>query len=261
MSMNLDGLLKQLSRLYADLPAVPCKGCGECCVSPTITLLEFIFLFDGLFKTFTTSEIQSLLLSPIQFHGRSEGNLQCKFLSKQGRCIIHPCRSMACRLHGLPVIEKLNIPGQENCLKIREEQTADIPLDELEKWLENLTHLNSELLEYYTAPFFIAGFNIECWLSVVYDPFLDMDPFIKIKKILNERFPQLALIPYQDQTNLKEKTDKILFFSEFLKQGVSEELIELLDSISRDYPYTGTYFLQEAEKYKIEILKRFQTDK
>src|SRR3990172_6474656 len=107
MSMTFNGL----EELYAEVPGVPCTGCGHCCVTPTVTLVEFVHLMKHVISQFNPEEVARLLTQKMKPHERFEGNYQCKFLSPLGKCTVHPGRPLACRLHGLPVLEELDIPG------------------------------------------------------------------------------------------------------------------------------------------------------
>ncbi len=255
MSNNINQLLKQLNLIYEKLPPVPCFACGKCCVSPTITFIEFIYLLDGICEDLSMESIQKFLFHPAIFHTEYEGNLICRFLDTKGRCQVHKSRSMACRLHGLPVISKLNINNLENCQKMDPNSLPNVELKKLQEWLDELSSINSQLYEYYEEPFWIAGFNIECWFSVMYDPMLNFGPFKTFKNILSNRYKKIQHLEYNDKTNLKEKVDKITMFNEFSKTGIGDGLVNLLDSIINDYPQTGTYFLDEANMYKKAILK------
>lgn len=245
---RLPFLLEKLGKLYECLPGVPCAACGECCVSPTVTLLEFIYLMDGLIAQCSKEELTQMLCRAPQFHATSEGNLLCRIQNK-GLCAIHTSRTMACRLHGLPVLSLLEIAGQENCGKMKE-GLPDVDPKELHSWLSLLTELNGELISPYGEPYWLAGLNLECWLAVYYDPLLDAGPFGEAKEILCERYPQLGEIPYEDKTKLKEKVDKITLLFEMVKVVPSEGLSFLVDSITADYPLTGTYYLEESKKIR-----------
>ena len=80
MSNNINQLLKQLNLIYEKLPPVPCFACGKCCVSPTITFIEFIYLLDGICEDLSMESIQKFLFHPSIFHTEHEGNLTCRFL-------------------------------------------------------------------------------------------------------------------------------------------------------------------------------------
>ena len=257
MSNNIESSLSKLDLIYRNIPSVPCKACGKCCVSPTITFLEFLYLMDGVYR-FEKEQIQHFFSIPVKFHEKHEGNLQCRFIDKHGHCTVHKFRSMACRLHGLPAINMLGIEEIENCKIMPPSSLPEVKVNTLKKWLENLSQLNSEIFNHYKEPFWLAGLNIECWLAILYDPYFNLAPFKHFREIFKKRYPKLSEMKYSDETNLKEKVDKITMFFEFIKTGVSEELIDLLSSIINDYPVTGTYYLNEAKKYKEIIESRLR---
>jgi len=248
---RLSSLLKNLEQIYLEIPGVPCQSCGECCVSPTVTLLEFIYLMDGFLAENSMEQATEILCRPAAFHPTCEGNLICRMQAKR-LCTIHKHRTMACRIHGLPVLQSLQIAGQEDCLKMKgilpQVETAD-----LKSWLELLSAMNSQVMEYYTEPYWLAGLNLEGWLAAYFDPLLDAGPFGQAKAILRGRYAQLAGVPYTDASRLKDKVDKITLLFEMFKIGPSPELVALIDSIERDYPLTGTYYMEEAKKIRAAI--------
>ena len=72
-------IIGELDLLYQELPEVDCKKCGLCCVSPTCTLSEFIYLFDYLQKSVNPEKVKEYILSPPEIHTDYEGNLRCIF--------------------------------------------------------------------------------------------------------------------------------------------------------------------------------------
>lgn len=241
-------LLKKLGDLYKIMPGVPCAACGECCVSPTVTLLEFIYLMDDVVAKCSKDQLSQLICRPPQFHATSEGNLLCR-IQKKGLCSFHLSRTMACRLHGFPVLKSLEIAGQENCNKMKE-GLPNVGPKQLRGWLALLSALNPRLISRYNEPYWLAGLNLECWPAVYFDPLLDAGPFGEAKAVLRERYPQFADIPYNDQTKLKEKVDKITLLFEMVKVVPSPDLAFLIDSITTDYPLTGTYYLEESKRIR-----------
>lgn len=258
MSISLETPKKELKLIYAELPEVKCQACGTCCVSPTVTLLEFVYLMDDLCRSGGEDLLASFLNKPTEFHARHDGNLVCRLLGPEGKCLAHSHRTMACRLHGLPVINELGIRNLENCEKVEPRLQPQIPVDRLRAWLGRLTTLSENIQEKYEEPYWLTGLNLECWLAVVYDPLMDMGPFRRAKEILQSRFPMLREFGFKNETRLREKVDKISMLFEFFSVGVSEDVLEILDSIMNDYPQTGTYYLKEAEDYKKVLEKRFK---
>lgn len=212
----------------------------------------------GLFKVFNNVEIQTLLDQLPVFHPDFEGNLKCRFLSKESRCSIHPFRSLACRIHGLPVIDQLKISGQENCRKINPAVQPRVSVNELRGWLELLTRLNKDHFDFYCEPYWVSGFNIECWFAIIFDPFLDMDVFGELKRQLLDLFPELKELQYDDPTDLKGKVDDVTLFYEIMKFGITGKVIGLLDKIISGYPQTGTYYLKEASDYRKIMVEKLK---
>jgi len=56
-------LLSQVRQAYEVLPEVSCQGCGECCVSPTCFLSEFIYLIVHAQKELAPEDFRDAILS------------------------------------------------------------------------------------------------------------------------------------------------------------------------------------------------------
>jgi len=247
---------QKLRQLYSELPGVPCNACGECCVSPTCTLIEFLYAMRYAIEHLTKDDLRNVLIQKPRIHPAYEGNLKCLFQEGGSRaCQIHPGRSMACRLFSLPVIDSLSIAELENCKNMDDTKRPDVSQNELKKWLENLTQLNQQVASFYVEPYWIAGLNIECWLAIYFDPLLNEGIFGEIRSLLRENL-DLAYLDgeYQDFTHLKEKFDKISILYPILDAGDKESATILIEDIRTQYPLTGTYYLYELNNLEA-ILK------
>lgn len=253
----MDAALDKLCALYDGVPGVPCLACGACCVSPTCTLLEFLYLMRHLLTTHPKETIRAMLCTPPALHPDYEGNLRCKVHDKVGgRCLVHPSRTLACRLFGLPAISEFQIADLENCRKTDPSTKPSVERTQIEGWLLELTRLNTGVAPFYCEPYWIAGLNIECWLAVYFDPLLNHGIFGAIKDLLRQ-WLDLSFIEdvYRDRTELKDKTDKIGLLYELLKMGDTASVVELTQSIRNDYPLTGTYYLDELDKIERMVKK------
>lgn len=244
--------LRKLSDIYQQLPSVPCHACGECCVSPTCTIVEFIYLMKYALNNFERKDLTDILLGTALIHPKYDGNLYCRFQDKSSSgCMVHNGRTMACRLFGLPVLSKLSINNMENCTKMDSSSIADVDTTVLDGWLRELTGINRTIVDFYVEPYWVAGLNIECWLAVYFDPLLTDGVWGNMKSLLRNNL-DLAFIEnrYRDSTNLKEKADSISLLYMLIKTGEKSEVLRLMDKIVSKYPFTGTYYLEEIDKMR-----------
>jgi len=242
--------MNPLQRLYGRLPEVPCLGCGDCCVSPTCTVIEFVEAMRYLLENSTQERIAEVLNSPPVLHAAFEGNLRCRFhdlVSK--KCRIHPSRTLACRLFGLPAMGRFSIENLENCGKMVFSGGGPANESDIRDWLEELTRLNREVSPFYSEPYWVAGFNIECWLAVYFDPFLDFDAFGELKRFLRKEL-DLSFLEgcYKETTGLKDKVDRITLLYQLIQAGNRPESLALISELRSRYPMTGTYYYSELNK-------------
>ncbi|MBL8029609.1 MAG: YkgJ family cysteine cluster protein [Fibrobacteres bacterium] len=246
----MDELLRKLDELYLEFPPVPCEACGGCCVSPTCTIVEFAGSMRYAINHFSKEKLSELLLQKPEIHKAYDGNLHCLFQDKAtGHCLIHPARTMACRLFGLPVINELSIHNLENCTKLDVAKINNPTKEKLTEWLQRLTDLNREHLSYYTEPYWVSGLNIESWLAVYFDPLLNDGIFGEMKEFLHRAFDINYLADqFRDETALKDKIDRIAMLYILIDTGSIDAALDLISEIRNGYPLTGTYYLEELEK-------------
>jgi len=242
-------IITAVHELYQELPQVDCKKCGLCCVSPTCTLSEFLFLFDHIRKNCSPAIITRYLSAPAALHPDYEGNLRCPFLAGT-LCEVHPARTGACRLFGIPSLKELGISNLEQCRNSITVVSGNGSLAAVQSWLEKLMSLEKTLYRADEEPYFIKGFNIQCWLDIYFDDSLDFDIFREIKNSMHRYIDlQEYAGSYKPQTGLKDKIDKITIFSSLLNCGDRATIQPLLLSIRDDYPATGTYFFEESNAF------------
>jgi len=246
--MNSD-IISEIELLYQELPEIGCQQCGQCCVSPTCTLAEFIYLFDFLQKNLTRDMIQQYILAHPEIHPDYEGNLRCVFL-ENGRCAVHPGRTGACRLFGIPSLKELKLTNMEECKNSVTVIKGNGNVTFIESWLDRLYLLEKKLYHSWEEPYYIKGFNIQCWLDIYFDDSLDFDVFIEIKNCMDTH---ITLSPYKNsytlKTGLKDKIDKISILAALLDSGDREAITRALLSIRDDYPLTGMYYYDESEAF------------
>lgn len=243
--------LKELHTLYNELPTVNCLGCGRCCVSPTCTLVEFLYLFDYLCNTFSKESIADYCQLPHTPHPDFEGNLRCIFLN-QSRCMVHKARTAACRIFGMQSMSKLGIKDLEECPnKITVEHEKGVKW--LKRWLDRLSSINSQLFAFNQEPYYVRGMTINCWLDLYFDRSISIDPFCQIREIMYQ-FVDLSFIKnYVPRSGLKDKIDEITLLSFLLESGSQVELTSLLLSIRDNHPFAHTYFYEESQEYLREL--------
>ena len=249
----LSDLLASVDSLYRQLPPVDCKGCGICCVSPTCTLAEFIYFAAGLSDRLSDGETASFLSGKSQQHPHYEGNLRCRFLRKS-QCAAHDCRTGACRLFGVPALEKMQINDMVYCKNqaAATGSTAEVQL--IIQWLRELVRLNMELFPIGIPAYFLTGLNLECWFDLYFDVPYPQPFFAEIQQLLVSsidlsRFAAL----YRPQTGLREKIAVIDRFNKVIDCGDPAFLRRLLLRIKNDFPLTGTYFAEEADRFLAQI--------
>jgi hypothetical protein len=239
-------ILSEIKSLYAALPEIGCTQCGACCVSPACTLPEFIYVMDFCVKNIDDRRLARFLLASPRIHGGHEGNLHCIFLDN-GRCLIHPGRAGACRLFGIPALDNMGIADMVSCAHKVTVVSGRGDEAFVRQWLDRLVGLNKKLYAFNAEPYFVRGFNLECWLDVYFDPLLSMEVFSDLKNILRENIDLRQFeAAYTPKTGLKEKVDKISILNAMVNIAEPSVVRELLLSIRNDYPFTGTYFFEEA---------------
>jgi Fe-S-cluster containining protein len=241
---------QDLESIYKAIPGVPCLACGDCCVSPTCTMVEFIYLFQHVLTCFSRVEIEAMILPPPRPHPGYEGNLHCVFQDPvERKCRIHKARTLACRFFGSPALDGLKIRNMDNCRRMKRSSAAAEEAGRIQAWLSDLTALNERIAPYYCEPYWVAGLNLECWLAVYFDPFMDEGFFGELKRTLHRHLDLSFLADkFVDPTDLKQKTDKIALLYTLIRAGDRQTSLSLIEDLRGQYPCTGTYFLEELSK-------------
>jgi len=223
--------------------------CGRCCVSPSCTLSEFLYLFDYLHRNLPVETIETYLCLPLELHPEYEGNVRCMFL-KDTQCSIHKARTGGCRLFGIPSLKELHISELEECKNSIKVSSGRGDIVFITQWLQQLIEIDARLYSFGVEPYYIKGFSIHCWLDIYFDDSLDFDVFDKIRVIMKQYIDLSAIKKsYTFKTNLREKIDKITILSSLLGSNDRDTIEQLLLSIRDDYPETGTYFYEEAIQF------------
>ncbi len=248
--------IKALQSLYDKIPGVPCiAGCTACCVTPNVTLCEYIFLVCELCERYTGSELSDLIVTPMRNHPWFEGNYYCRFQNDKGICINHIGRGAACRLHGLPVIQKLGVSNMENCTIMEQNLLPQIEVDTAQLWLEELLALNKALYPTYGESFLrLIGLNIECWLDITYSDNINSEELREYQTLIHQYCPQLpSLENYKAFTEIFEKIDTIQLLDMCVQLGDKDSALKALNKLISGFPTTGTFFAEQAEWMKRKI--------
>jgi Fe-S-cluster containining protein len=248
MTTTLDRALTDLQAFYTELPGVECQACGFCCVSPGCTLVEFIHLVRWAQQHLDAEAFRQFIHRPPQLHPDHPGDTRCAFIV-DARCSVHNGRTGACRIFGVPSLSELHIEDLEECRNsIAAVGRADAEF--MRGWIQRLALLDQRLFAVGSEPYFVRGFNVECWLDIYFDESLSFDVFADIRKVMLDAVDLSAYrSEYRDKTNLREKIDKISVLSTMMGMVDAETMRNLLESIRDGYPFTGTHFLHEAQEY------------
>jgi hypothetical protein len=245
----------RLESLYHELPEVACRGCGFCCVSPTITLAEFIHHIDHARHALPAATLASRFAAPPELHPEHEGNLRCAWIDGS-KCLVHAGRSASCRIFGVPSLANLGVSDLVQCKNGIAVTSGDGSAGFIAKWIERLFDINRALYAFDAEPYFIRGLNLECWLDIYFDATLDFDVFADIRRRMHEAADLREWArAYRPKTGIREKIDKISVLSAMMGMGDRETMRGLVLSIRDEYPFTGTWFLEEANAYLREMEK------
>ncbi len=232
--------------IYDHVPAVMCKACGECCVSPHMTLIEFCFLMSHMLET--PDFLVSALSRTVPEHPDFPGHLMCRFQTADKLCGVYPGRSLACRLHGHPVLEQTGLKYSVHCPKSSCDG-AEFKPEDVYGLMDRLTELNQGYYSYYTPPYWVSGLNTESWLSILFSD-IEQPLFRLLKKIINRELGIEHLGDHFTQkVPMSRKLDVIDQFQAALPRGDKELLRSLLKRIQYDFPETGAYYYFEADMY------------
>lgn len=244
----LENLIQSMDTLYGQLPQVHCRACGECCVLPTTTLTEFVYLVRKGREELGSGRFDDAVLTPPRLSTVYDGNCECVFLV-DGNCSLHPARTGACRLFGIPSLGQLGVADLVECAyAVPVSGNADPAF--VTDWLNRLMDLNRGLYPLDQHPFVLTGLNLAGWFDLYFDTTLDIPYFKHVREILHGLIDLSHLAQrYRPATGLRDKIDKINVFIELIDLGDAALLKQLLISIRDDYPLTGSWWHGEAQTY------------
>jgi hypothetical protein len=249
MSGMNENLLNEVAALYNELPSLRCRQCGSCCVSPSCTLAEYIYCMDYALSHIPKEQLRTMIHRPPLLHPEYEGNMQCVFLH-DSTCCIHPGRTGACRLFGVPSLSEFNIKDFVQCRHSVEIASGNADIDFIRSWLDRLTELNKTLYPFDTSPYYVKGFPLECWHDIYSDELCSVDVFATIRECMHSYLDLSEIMKgYEQKTGIKEKIDKVTLVISMLDTPDPQLLEPLLLSIVNDYPFTSNYYVDEAQSY------------
>lgn len=250
-----------LSQAYNTLPGLQCGECwGECCVSPTMTAIEFIYMMHGAMETLTHQRLLAFLTEPVKEHLFYQGNAHCRFQDMEnGRCQNYDHRALACRLHGHEALRVYQTEEMEFCDK-KPDHKQDLKKSGLDERLELIRLYNDQLNIPYSEPWYLCSFNLEGWLDFYYNPSLSEQraDLASLYETLHKELTLPEITNRMQLTTLGGLFNVIETLYMAIEQGDGNLALKCLNSILNDFPSTGSYYLEEAEQMKTILLSSAQ---
>jgi len=234
-------------QIYDKIPPISCKACGECCVSPHMTLIEFCYLMASLVAR--PSQLATFLTRIVPEHPSFPGQLKCRFQLPDKRCAVYRYRPLACRLHGHAALQHTGPEYHVSCPNLDPAESC-LGKAEVYGFLDQFAALNRGYYSYYSPPYWIASLHTEMWLTI-----LTVEPsrqvFRLLRKLMLRELGRLVLQAGFVQTvSLEQKLSLIDRLQASLPFGRRHELLMLLEKIQHEFPETGAYYYFEAETYR-----------
>jgi Fe-S-cluster containining protein len=253
-----DKFFKPLQKSYETLPGLQCGDCwGECCVSPTLTAVEFIYMMLGLCETQSSIQVAAFLENQVKEHLFYSGNAHCRFQDlESGRCQNYEHRAMACRLHGHEALRAYQTEDLEFCNK-KPDHHKNLNTEGLDDRLQLIRDYNQELNIPYEEPWYFCSLNLESWLDFFYTSRLSEQRPV-LRQIFNFLYNHLDLPSMEGRyqlTTLEGQLNTIETLYMAIEQGEGVLALDCLDSILNDFPSTGSYYLDEGHQMKAILLK------
>ncbi|MHC4884174.1 MAG: YkgJ family cysteine cluster protein [Planctomycetota bacterium] len=248
---NLRSAYPALEETFTSLPPMPCIACGLCCVSPHITLVEFIYLMDSVLKDWPQERIIELVSTPPEMEPRYPGNFKCRMQTEKGLCDRHEARPLICRLEGFPVLDRIGMRESHICPYIAEED-LEVPVAEadIDRWIGNTFALTNQFYPTYEEPYWLSSLLPECWFAVALDEEIHQPFFVSIRTMIRETLDLDFLVPhYENYTELRQKLGRIDQFFEYAEAKRPRKAVQAIRRVLYDFPYTGTYYQAEGKKY------------
>lgn len=253
--MGLEEALERLGELYGKVPDSECYACGFCCVEPHMGFVEFVLVLDALVALRTKDELKELVSRPPVLSGDFEGNTRCP-LMEANLCGLRDGRPLACRMEGLPALDRLFERDTPVCAcAARKTRGQDCPDETAEELVHELMEINREFHDATAEPYFLDGLNLISWFAVLFDQRIKVSPFKDLRGLVAARHELSFLSPhYVDHTGLAEKVGLIGEMTAAANGGRFKYAAKLLNRIINGFPLTGSYFVFNGEL----MLREFQ---
>lgn len=254
-------LSETLDRLYSQVTGLGCQGCdGHCCVSPTMTAPEFVWMMLGAFTSRSQEEWQCAVSAPGREHFAYAGNAHCRWQLAGGLCGNYVHRALSCRLHGHDALRVLASDNTESC-DLRPAGYLVMPTSALSQILDAITQINDDAGLPYAEPYYMQSLNLECWLDFMQHPAysLNRETLQSLRAYLDRYLGQL---PWPTQihahTTLGAKLDEIDRLYTAISQGDGANVLRHLDSLENDYPSCATFWVTEARHFRKMLLEAIE---
>ena len=256
MVQTLQNAMSSLTDIYSNIPGLKCDGCwGECCVSPTLTLAEFVYMMNHGEQDLKPEEFKNFLSLPLQEHLFYTGNAHCRFQDKKnGRCQNYNGRAASCRIHGHNAMKHFKVANMEYC-DIGQDPSGELKPQGLQVIFDEIAKINHASAESYVEPYYLMSLNLEGWIDFYYQTEISTNrpQLLRIHNILveNLNLPKLKLNPH---TTLAGKLNTIDNMYEAFADGDALLVQELLQSTKVNFPSVGSYFQEEAS-YLLDMVE------
>ncbi len=249
---ELSERVAELEAIYDRVPAMDCRHCGTCCVSPMVTLIEYTCVLGGMLATFDREDWAEWLETPPEPTRPYDGNILCHLRNDTAaRCQIYPYRPLGCRLEGFPVMDELCAREEPQCPHCSETNPSNQPTtEEIDRLIQDVYALSEPLHPFLEEPYFLDALNIPCWFAVLLDPRIDQPLFVSLRKRLGREFEIEFLQPlYRDHTRFADKLRCIETFFERAGRQDTTGASTALQRALYDFPRTGCYFYHQGSQF------------
>lgn len=254
-------LSETLDRLYAQVPGLGCQGCdGHCCVSPTMTAPEFVWMILGAFASRPREEWQYQVSAPGREHFTYAGNAHCRWQLAGGLCGNYVHRALSCRLHGHDALRALASDNTESC-DLHPAGYLALSTNLLGKLLAEVTQINEDAGLPYGEPYYMQSLNLECWLDFMQHPSYcqDRESLQPLRTYLDRYLGHLPWPkPIPTHTTLNAKLGEIDKLYMAIAQGDGASVLRHLDSLENDYPSCATFWVTEARHFRKMLLEAIE---
>lgn len=248
--LSLRSRFTELEALYAALPALSCPACGQCCVEPHFSLLEFAWLIDHLLREAGEEVLLPLISLPLRESVHHPGDPACPIQDRQGRCGSYHGRGLACRLEGFPALEAALARPEPICPN--HEHLAGSPAAAVDRTTiialcDRLRAANQACYACSEEPWFCYVLPLQCWWAVAFDPQIQEAYWLHLRALLLEACPigHLGHV-YRDHSGLATMISALSRFHGQIATGHMHEALSTLRTLLSGHPRCGDYYQREG---------------